>query len=149
MKKTDFEYDTAKHEKFFYEQLSEQQKRLYAALKATEDINESYPVIKEDGSYPQALLQVMIRQGSGQIWDYAPGSRKVSELQMVIPVLYTAITDESIDSASIVQKYEKRRDIEISIREVKTLMDINVLRSKSCAMLKKELGIVLTACNTV
>ena len=27
MKKTDFEYDIAKQEKFFYEQLSEQQKR--------------------------------------------------------------------------------------------------------------------------
>jgi hypothetical protein len=36
MKKADFEYDTAKHEKFFYEQLSEQQKRLYAGLKAME-----------------------------------------------------------------------------------------------------------------
>jgi hypothetical protein len=36
MKKADFEYETAKHEKFFYEQLSEQQKRLYAGLKAME-----------------------------------------------------------------------------------------------------------------
>jgi hypothetical protein len=42
-------------------------------------------------------------------------------------VLYTTITDESTDSASIVQKYEKRWDMEISIREIKTLMDINVL----------------------
>jgi len=36
MKKTDFEYDIAKHEKFFYEQLSERQKRLFVALKAME-----------------------------------------------------------------------------------------------------------------
>ncbi|MDR1525005.1 MAG: hypothetical protein LBS79_07115 [Tannerella sp.] len=36
MKKTDFAYDMAKHEKFFYEQLSEYQKRMYAALKAME-----------------------------------------------------------------------------------------------------------------
>jgi hypothetical protein len=36
MKKTDFEYDMSKHEKFFYEQLSEHQKRMYAALKAME-----------------------------------------------------------------------------------------------------------------
>ncbi|MDR1380216.1 MAG: transposase, partial [Tannerella sp.] len=64
-------------------------------------------------------------------------------------VLYTTITDESIDSASIVQKYEKRWDIEISIREIKTLMDINVLRSKSGGMLKKELGIALAAYNPV
>ena len=36
MKKEDFEYDIAKHEKFFYEQLSERQKRLFVALKAME-----------------------------------------------------------------------------------------------------------------
>jgi predicted ArsR family transcriptional regulator len=36
MKKADFEYDKDKHEKFFYEQLSEREKRLYAALKAME-----------------------------------------------------------------------------------------------------------------
>jgi len=36
MKKTDFEYDIAKHEQFFYEQLSERQKRLFVALKAME-----------------------------------------------------------------------------------------------------------------
>jgi transposase len=36
MKKIDFEYDIAKHEKFFYEQLSERQRRLFVALKAME-----------------------------------------------------------------------------------------------------------------
>jgi hypothetical protein len=36
MKKTDFKYDIVKHEKFFYSQLSESQKRMYAALKAME-----------------------------------------------------------------------------------------------------------------
>jgi hypothetical protein len=218
----------------------------YLQLQDTEDIKGEYPVIKGDGSYPQALLQVLIRQSSGQVWDYAAGSRKVSELQLVIPmlenleegsllladdlyntyfhfctvlkknshiivpgkrernytvireitendlivgikkgnrpgyigveewaalpstlvlrrisyeyptkegveaaVLYTTLTDEKTDAASIVQKYEKRWDIEISIREIKTLMDINVLRSKSCRMLKKELGIALTAYNMV
>jgi hypothetical protein len=64
-------------------------------------------------------------------------------------VLYTTVTDESVDSASIIQKYEKRWNIEINIREIKTLTDINVLRSKSCRMLKKDLGIALTAYNTV
>ena len=218
----------------------------YLQLQDTEDIKGEYPAIKGDGSYPQALLQVLIRQGSGQVWDYAVGSRKVSELQLVIPmlekleggsllladdlyntyfhfctvlkknshiivqgkrerkytvirkitandliveikkgsrpdyvsgeewaalpstlvlrrisyeyptkegvevaVLYTTLTDEKTDAASIVQKYEKRWDIEISIREIKTLMDINVLRSNSCRMLKKELGIALTAYNMV
>jgi hypothetical protein len=36
MKKEDFEYDIAKHELFFYNQLSERQRRLYAGLKAME-----------------------------------------------------------------------------------------------------------------
>ena len=36
MKKVDFEYGIAEHEKFFYVQLSEQQKRMYAGLKAME-----------------------------------------------------------------------------------------------------------------
>jgi len=34
MKKTDFTYDTEKYEMFFYHQLSEKDKRLYAALEA-------------------------------------------------------------------------------------------------------------------
>jgi hypothetical protein len=42
-----------------------------------------------------------------------------------------------------------RWDIEISIRETKTLMDINVLRSQSKDMLKKELLIALCAYNMV
>jgi hypothetical protein len=36
MKKVDFEYDIVEHEKFFYGQLSEHQKRMYAGLKAME-----------------------------------------------------------------------------------------------------------------
>jgi hypothetical protein len=36
MKKIDFEYDIVKHEKFFYGQLTERQKRLFVALKAME-----------------------------------------------------------------------------------------------------------------
>jgi hypothetical protein len=215
-------------------------------LQDTEDIKGEYPVTKENGAYPQALLQVLIRQGGGQVWDCALGNRKISELELVIPmldklasgsllladdlyncyylfwlilnhnshmivpgkrernytvvkeitnkdlivkiakgrrpacvnkeewdtvpeslilrrityeyptkngmetaVLYTTITDESTDAVSIVQKYEKRWDMEISIREIKTLMDINVLRSKSCEMLKKELKVALTAYNMV
>jgi hypothetical protein len=218
----------------------------YLQLQDTEDVKKQYPVMKGDGSYPQALLQVLIRQGGGQVSDYALGSRKISELRLVIPminglepdsllladdlyntyyhfclilnrkshiivpgkrernyeiikkitendliveikksarpdyvsgeewrglpktltlrrityeyptktgtetsVLYTTITDEKTDAASIVQKYEKRWDIEICIREIKTFMDVNVLRSKSCGMLEKELATALTAYNMV
>ena len=42
-----------------------------------------------------------------------------------------------------------RWDIEISIREIKTIMDINVLRSKSREMLSKELITSLTAYNLI
>jgi hypothetical protein len=42
--KTDFEYEIAKHERFFYAQLSERQKRLFAALQATQM---SYYRVKE------------------------------------------------------------------------------------------------------
>jgi hypothetical protein len=34
MKKVDFEYDMEKHEQFFYEQLSERDKRLFLGLEA-------------------------------------------------------------------------------------------------------------------
>jgi hypothetical protein len=64
-------------------------------------------------------------------------------------VLYTTILDEKITASEIVTKYSMRWDIEISIREVKTIMNINVLRSKSREMLFKELLIALTAYNLV
>jgi len=62
-------------------------------------------------------------------------------------VLYTTIVDEKITAAEIITKYTMRWDIEISIREIKTIMDINVLRSKSREMLFKELITSLIAYN--
>jgi hypothetical protein len=218
----------------------------YIQLQDTEEIRNEFPPMKRNGMFPQALLQVLIRQSSGQISQYAIGSRKESELQLVIPminqmkekdllladdlyntyyhfclilaqkahiivpgkrsrnykvikqigakdeiveikktnipeyvskeawealpksiqlrrisytystkkgeqeaVLYSTLTEENISAADIVLKYANRWDIEISIREIKTLMDINVLRGKSPDILKKELGISLTAYNMV
>jgi len=216
----------------------------YLQLQDTEDIKSEYVVKGMEESYPQALLQVMIRQGTGQIAQYALGSRQESELFLVIPmikkmekntllladdlyntyyhfclilqqqcqmivpgkrdrnyrvvrtisgndqiveiaktvcpdyvskeewdklpktillrrisytyptkngmeaaVLYTTVLNETITAAEIVAKYTMRWDIEISIREIKTLMDINILRSKSRDMLFKELIIALIAYN--
>ena len=213
-------------------------------LQDTADIKSQYQVKGQEDSFPQALLQVLIGQGTGQISQYAPGSRSVSELCLVIPminnleenslllagdlyntyyhfclvlarkchiivpgkrdrnytvireisgndriveihktarpdyvskeewnslpktiilrritytyptkngeetaVLYTTIVDDTIKTHEIVTKYTMRRDIEISIRKIKTVMDINVLRSKSRDMMLKELIIALTACN--
>ena len=64
-------------------------------------------------------------------------------------VLFTTILDENIRTSDIITKYAMRWDIEISIREIKTLMDINVLRSKSRDMMLKELYIALIAYNMV
>jgi hypothetical protein len=216
----------------------------YLQLQDTPDIRRLYTVKGQEASYPQALLQVLIRQGTGHMSQFALGSRQDSELSLVIPmiqnlrkgsllladdlynsyhhfclilsrgchiivpgkrprkhtrkrrindhdwgvevpkpsrpqgvgrtewaalpesvtlrrityeyptkngmepaVLYTTLLDERITSAEIVAKYATRWDIEISIRETKTIMDLNVLRSKSVDMLSKELVISLAAYN--
>jgi hypothetical protein len=218
----------------------------YLQLQDTEDIKSQYFVNGQEDSYPQALLQVLIRQGTGQVSQFVLDSRNVSELFLVISmirnleensllladdlyntfyhfclvlaqkchiivpgkrdrnykvvrqinandqiveiskttrpdyvspeewqnlpksilmrritytyptkkgeeaaVLYTTILDEKIKTSDIIVKYTMRWDIEISIRETKTLMDINVLRSKSSGMMLKELIIALTAYNMV
>ena len=218
----------------------------YLQLQDTDDIKSEYVVKGHEDSYPQALLQGFIRQGSGQVSQFAIASRQMSELILVIPmiknlknnsllladdlyttyyhfclvlsqkchiivpgkryrknkvrqkinendqivevyktkcpdyvckeewgnlpdkillrhitytyptkkgfesaVLYTTILDKKISTVDIIMKYATRWDIEISIREVKTVMDINVLRSKSREMLLKELIIALTAYNLI
>jgi hypothetical protein len=219
----------------------------YEQLQDTPEIREKYPPVENNGMFPQSLLQVLIRQGSGQIHKYALGSRKKSELELVIPIikdlqvadllladdlyntyyhfclilqqkshiivpgkrdrnytvektistgdeivkikkpqkcpeyvakqewknlpkymllrrisyqyqtkeghetaiLYTTVLDEKIEKSEIILKYTTRWDIEICIREIKTLMDINVLRSKSPDMLEKELAASLIAYNFV
>ena len=219
----------------------------YLQLQDTSKIREKYPPMENNGMYPQALLQVFIRQGNGQIHDFALGNRKMSELELVLPmlknmqaddllladdlyntyyhfylirqqkahiivpgkrdrnytvvkivsdgdeivkinkpykrpdyvskeewknlpkdmllrrisykyqtkdglqtaILYTTIVDQTIEKTEIILKYTSRWDIEICIREIKTLMDINVLRAKSPDMLKKELIASLTAYNFV
>lgn len=218
----------------------------YQQLQDTEDIRTEFTVKGQEASYPQSLLQVMIRQGAGHISQFALSNRGQSELTLIVPmirklepdsllladdlyntyyhfcliqqqkchmivpgkrsrtysvirnisdndqivevsktdrpdyvsreewkslppkillrrivysyptkngletaILYTTILDEKITSADIVAKYTMRWDIEICIREIKTIMDINVLRSKSRGMLYKELLIALTAYNMV
>ena len=64
-------------------------------------------------------------------------------------VLYTSVLDKKIKKDEIVNLYFSRWDIEVSIREVKTIMDINILRSKSDLMIKKELAVSLSAYNLI
>jgi hypothetical protein len=62
-------------------------------------------------------------------------------------VLYTSLTDRNICKLDIILKYDSRWDIEISIREIKTLMDINIVRSKTPEMAYKEVFAALIAYN--
>jgi len=214
----------------------------YLQLQDTPEIQKVFPVQKNVGSYPQALLETLIVRGTGQIFDFKLASRSVSELTLfsellesvpgghiilmddlynnyetlnkcivkdihfVVPakrkrnytviqtygkgdeiieiskpqtrsklakqddellpkltlrkidcispdgkeyILYTSILDENIDKSEIQMLYLTRWDIEISIREIKTIMNINVLRSKTPEMLEKELNVSLSAYNII
>jgi len=64
-------------------------------------------------------------------------------------VLHTTILEKAIDKDEIQLLYLSRWDIEISIREVKTIMDINILRSKTPEMALKELTVSLATYNLI
>ena len=64
-------------------------------------------------------------------------------------VLHTTLLDKEIDREEIQLLYLTRWDIEISIREIKTIMDINILRSKTPEMALKELTVSLATYNLI
>ena len=64
-------------------------------------------------------------------------------------VIFTSLLDPKISKIDIVTKYFTRWDIEICIREIKTLMDINVIRSKKPDLVIKELYVALIAYNLI
>jgi len=64
-------------------------------------------------------------------------------------VLHTTLLDKEIDKEEIQLLYLTRWDIEISIREIKTIMDINILRSKTPEMALKELTVSLATYNLI
>ena len=64
-------------------------------------------------------------------------------------VLMTTILEKNIDKTSIILKYMTRWDVEISIRELKTIMGINVVRSKSHDMVYKEITTAFIAYNLI
>ena len=64
-------------------------------------------------------------------------------------VLYSTIIDEKINKIDIILKYTTRWDIEITIREIKTIMGINIARSKTEDMMFKEMTVALTAYNMI
>ena len=214
----------------------------YLQLQDTPEIRKRFPINKNPGSYPQALLEAIIVRGTGQIFSYKLDSRAVSELAIInklineIPeghilladdlynsyevmskcisrnihfvfpakrkrnfeliescgkgdeiieiakpekrsnwadkheplppkirlrkiqcagpdgkeyILFTSVLDHTIDKNEIQMLYLTRWDIEVSIREIKTVMNINVLRSKTPEMLEKELNVSLAAYNII
>jgi len=64
-------------------------------------------------------------------------------------VLHTTLLDKAIDRHEIQELYVTRWDIEIGIREIKTIMDINILRSKTPEMALKELTVSLATYNLI
>ena len=62
-------------------------------------------------------------------------------------VLLTTILDESIEKTEFVTKYSGRWDVEITIREIKTMMGVNIARSQSEDMVFKEMGVAIIAYN--
>ena len=62
-------------------------------------------------------------------------------------VLETSLLDQTIDKRAIQALYQTRWDIEIGIREIKTIMGINILRSQTPEMALKELTVSLSSYN--
>ncbi|MDR2692411.1 MAG: hypothetical protein LBB73_09045 [Dysgonamonadaceae bacterium] len=76
MKKTDFEYDMAKHEKFFYAQLSERQKRLFAALQAMQI---GYYGVKEVSKKFDIHIHTVRRGKNELLLETVPPAKKVRQ----------------------------------------------------------------------
>ena len=64
-------------------------------------------------------------------------------------ILHTTVLDKEIGKDEIQVLYLTRWDIEIGIREIKTIMDVNVLRSKTPDMALKELTVSLSTYNLI
>jgi hypothetical protein len=64
-------------------------------------------------------------------------------------ILHSTVIKEEIVKEEFNMLYLTRWDIEISIREIKTIMDINILRSKTPEMALKELKVSLAAYNLI
>ncbi len=64
-------------------------------------------------------------------------------------ILHTTVLDKGISKDEIQTLYLTRWDIEIGIREIKTIMDVNILRSKTPDMALKELTVSLATYNLI
>jgi len=83
-----------------------------------------------------------------------PGSILLRRIECYSPdgniyELLTNVLDVNIPKEELQQQYLTRYDIELSIREIKTIMDVNILRSKTPQMALKELTVSLATYNLV
>jgi len=93
---------------------------------------------------------------SNEDWATIPANLEMRRISYQLPidvkkehVLYSTIIDEKINKTDIILKYTTRWDIEITIREIKTIMSINIARSKTEDMMFKEMTVALTAYNMI
>jgi len=84
------------------------------------------------------LPQEMILRRITYINPESPGTRRV---------LITSLTDPAIPATDIVAQYTSRWDIELRIREIKTIMGLNIARSKTPDGVYKEIAAGLIAYN--
>lgn len=83
-----------------------------------------------------------------------PGSILLRKIECYSPdgniyEIVTNLLDTDIPKEELQQQYLTRYDIELSIREIKTIMDVNILRSKTPQMALKELAVSLATYNLV
>lgn len=64
-------------------------------------------------------------------------------------LIYSTILDKTISKDEFQLLYLTRWDVEIGIREIKTIMDINILRSKTPDMALKELVVAMSTYNLI
>ena len=64
-------------------------------------------------------------------------------------ILHTTILDKTISKHEIQALFLSRWDVEVSIREIKTIMDVNILRSKTPEMALKEMTVSLATYNLI
>ena len=115
----------------------------------------SYELVEERGAGDEIIKISAPAQRSG--WVDTPESTEALVLRRVTCtnkqgkayILYSNVLDETVSKEELQALYLTRWDIEVSIREIKMLMDVNVLRSKSPEMALKELFVALIAYNII
>lgn len=120
--------------------------------------NRNYEIIKKIGIGDEIIKVKLAKNSSkmAKLYDIKEEYIILRRIEYRTPntkddmsVLYTTILDETIGKEDIILKYVTRWDIEINIREIKTIFGLNILRSKTPEMALKELLSGLIAYNFI